>query len=351
MTENSRVFIIAEAGVNHNGSLDLAMRMVDLACKSGADAVKFQTFKAEKIVTSFAERAQYQQKNMPHKVESQLEMIKKLELSFDDFRKLKEYSDRCGIAFLSSPFDLESVDFLDELNLDCFKIPSGEITNLPLLRRIGGKRKKVILSTGMSTLEEVEKAFQILKSSGAGEITLLHCTSNYPTPPEDVNLKAMLTLKQTFGLPVGYSDHTMGYAVPIAAVAMGAEVIEKHFTLNRKMEGPDHKCSLEPDELNNMVEVIRLVEKSIGNGFKAPVPDEIKIAAAARRSIVSSKNIPAGERITEDCLAAKRPGTGISPMFWDSVIGRKAIVDIPAETVLTWEIVEDSERGCICGLA
>ncbi|HAU32285.1 MAG: N-acetylneuraminate synthase [Desulfotomaculum sp. 46_296] len=351
MTGNSRVFIIAEVGVNHNGSLDLAMQMVDLACKSGADAVKFQTFKAERIVTSFAERALYQQKNMPHKFESQLEMIKKLELSFDDFRKLKEYCDRRRIAFLSSPFDLESVNFLDELNLDCFKIPSGEITNLPLLRRIGGKRKKVILSTGMSTLEEVGKAVQILNSSGAGEITLLHCTSNYPTPPEEVNLKAMLTLKQAFGLPVGYSDHTMGYAVSIAAVAMGAEVIEKHFTLNRKMEGPDHKCSLEPDELNNMVEIIRLVEKSFGNGLKAPVSDEIKIAAAARSSIVSSKNIPAGERITEDCLAAKRPGTGISPMFWDSIIGRRASVDIPAETVLTWEMIEDFERRCICGLA
>lgn len=351
MTGNRRVFIIAEAGVNHNGSLDLAMQMVNLACKSGADAVKFQTFKAENIVTSFAERAQYQQKNMPHKVESQLEMIKKLELSFDDLRKLKEYCNRCGIAFLSSPFDLESVDFLDELNLDCFKIPSGEITNLPLLRRIGEKRKKVILSTGMSTLEEVENAIQILKSSGTGEMTLLHCTSNYPTPPEEVNLKAMITLKQAFGLPVGYSDHTMGYAASIAAVAMGAEVIEKHFTLNRKMEGPDHKCSLEPDELNNMVVMIRLVEKILGSGFKAPVPDEINIAAAARRSIVSSKDIPAGEIITEDCLAAKRPGTGISPMFWDSVIGCKASVDIPAETVLTREMFEDFEGGCICGLA
>ncbi len=345
MTGRSSVFIIAEAGVNHNGSLDLAMRMVDFACKSGADAVKFQTFKAEKLVTSFAERAQYQQKNMPHRVESQLEMLKKLELGFDDFRKLKEYSDRRRITFLSSPFDLESVDFLDELNLDCFKIPSGEITNLPLLRRIGEKRKKVIMSTGMSTLEEVKKAIQILESSGAGEITLLHCTSNYPTPPEEVNLKAMLTLKQAFGPPVGYSDHTIGYAVPIAAVAMGAEVIEKHFTLNRKMEGPDHKCSLEPDELNSMVGFIRLAEKSLGDGFKAPVPDEIKIAAAARRSIVSSRNIPAGARITEDCLTVKRPGTGISPMLWDSIIGCKAVVDIPAETALTREMLEDFEGG------
>jgi len=334
-----KIFIIAEAGVNHNGDLQLAKRLVDAAVETGADAVKFQTFKAERVVAAAAERAEYQKKNMPFKDETQFTMLKRLELGFEDFRELKSYCDWRGIIFLSSPFDLESIDFLDELGVPYFKIPSGEITNLPFLRRIGRKHRPVILSTGMSTLGEVEEAVNILRGAGTEELTLLHCTTSYPAPPEEVNLRAMLTLNKAFGLPVGYSDHTMGFAVPVAAAALGVSVIEKHLTLSCQMEGPDHKASLEPDEFKSMVDAVRMVEKSLGDGLKKPAPNELKIMPAVRRSIVAAREIRAGEKITEECLTVKRPGTGISPMHWDLLPGREARCDIPADTVLTWEMV------------
>ncbi len=334
-----KVFIIAEAGVNHNGDLRLAERLVDAAVEAGADAVKFQTFKAERVVAATAKRAEYQKKNMPEKDETQFAMLKRLELGFDDFRELKSYCGRRGIVFLSSPFDLESIDFLDELGVPYFKIPSGEITNLPFLRRIGRKRRPIILSTGMSTLGEIEGAVEILRKAGTQELTLLHCTTSYPAPPEEVNLRAMLTLEQAFGLPVGYSDHTIGFAVPVAAAALGASVIEKHLTLDCRMEGPDHKASLEPAEFKSMVEAVRMVEKSLGDGLKKPTMRELEIMPAVRRSITAAMDIRAGERIMEECLTVKRPGTGISPIFWDFLLEREARCDILVDTVLTWEMV------------
>ncbi|WP_258359746.1 N-acetylneuraminate synthase [Moorella sulfitireducens (nom. illeg.)] len=336
---NQNVFIIAEAGVNHNGDLRLARKLVDAAVEAGADAVKFQTFKAEKVVTPGAERAQYQKDNMPGKDESQLEMIKRLELSYAQFRELYAYCWHKGIIFLSSPFDQESIDFLAALGVPYFKIPSGEITNYPFLRRIAGKKRPVILSTGMATLGEVEGALRVLREAGARDITLLHCTTNYPALPEEVNLRAMLTMKQAFALPVGYSDHTMGIAVPIAAAALGAEVIEKHLTLDRTFTGPDHRASLEPGEFKEMVAAIRQVEKSLGDGIKRPAPGELAIMPAARRSLVAARDIAAGEIITESCLTARRPGTGIPPNFWDVVVGRQARRDIAAGSILSWDMI------------
>ncbi|WP_338825218.1 N,N'-diacetyllegionaminic acid synthase [Moorella humiferrea] len=335
----NRIFIIAEAGINHNGDLQLARKLVDAAVEAGADAVKFQTFKAEEVVTPGAERAQYQKDNMPEKDESQLEMIKRLELSYAQFRELYAYCRQKGIIFLSSPFDQESIDFLAELGVPYFKISSGEITNYPFLRRIAGKKRPVILSTGMATLGEVEGALQVLREAGAKDITLLHCTTNYPALPEEVNLRAMLTMKQAFALPVGYSDHTMGIAVPIAAAALGAEVIEKHLTLDRNLPGPDHRASLEPGEFKEMVAAIRQVEKSLGDGIKRPAPGELAVMPAARRSLVAARDIAAGEIITESCLTAKRPGTGISPVFWDVVVGRQARRDIAAGSILSWDMI------------
>jgi N-acetylneuraminate synthase/N,N'-diacetyllegionaminate synthase len=335
----NRIFIIAEAGVNHNGDLELAKKLVDAAVEAGADAVKFQTFKAEEVATPDAERAQYQKNNMPEKEESQLEMIKRLELSYAQFRELYAYCRHKGIIFLSSPFDPESIDFLAELGVPYFKIPSGEITNYPFLRRIAGKKRPVILSTGMATLGEVEGAIQVLREAGATDITLLHCTTNYPALPEEVNLRAMLTMKQAFALPVGYSDHTMGIAVPIAAAALGAEVIEKHLTLDRNLPGPDHRASLEPGEFKEMVMAIRQVEKSLGDGIKGPAPGELAIMPAARRSLVAARDIAAGEIITESCLTAKRPGMGIPPNLWDVVVGRQARRDIAAGSIISWDMI------------
>ncbi|WP_025774183.1 N-acetylneuraminate synthase [Neomoorella thermoacetica] len=335
----NRVFIIAEAGVNHNGDLELAKKLVDAAAEAGADAVKFQTFKAEEVATPGAERAQYQKDNMPEKNESQLEMIKRLELSYVQFRELYEYCRQKEIIFISSPFDMESVDFLVELGVPYFKIPSGEITNYPFLRRIAGKKRPVILSTGMATLGEVEGALRVLREAGASDITLLHCTTSYPAPPEEVNLRAMLTMKHAFALPVGYSDHTMGIAVPIAAAALGAEVIEKHLTLDRNLPGPDHRASLEPGEFREMVAAIRQVEKSLGDGIKRPAPGELAVMPAARRSLVAARDIAAGEIITESCLTARRPGTGIPPNFWDVVVGRQARRDIGAGSILSWDMI------------
>ncbi len=321
--DTSKVFIIAEAGVNHNGHLDLAYQLIDVAKDAGADAVKFQTFKAENVVSRLADKAKYQKKTTGSN-ESQLEMIKKLEISFEDFVKLKKYCDKKEIMFLSTPFDHQSIDFLYNL-VDIYKIPSGEIINYPYLKHIAAKNKPLIMSTGMASLGEVEEAINTIRSvNSKAQISLLHCTTNYPTPYEEINLKAMQTLEAAFKLPVGYSDHTLGIEVPVAAVAMGARIIEKHFTLDKKLPGPDHRASLEPDELKGMVKAIRNIEMALGDGIKKPNKSEIEIMKVARKSIVASKSVKKGEMFTKTNITVKRPGTGISPMRWNEVIGQKA---------------------------
>jgi N,N'-diacetyllegionaminate synthase len=327
-----KTFIIAEAGVNHNGRLDTALKMVDAAAAAGADAVKFQTFTAEKLVTRNAAKADYQTKNMGGGG-SQFEMLGRLELDANAHGKLLGRCAEKNIKFLSTPFDLESIDLLNELGLDTFKIPSGEITNLPYLRKIGTLGKKVILSTGMSDMGEIEDALEILTAAGTPRdgITVLHCNTEYPTPFEDVNLLAMLTIGDTFKVKVGYSDHTKGIEVSVAAVAMGASVIEKHFTLDKNMEGPDHKASLEPDALKALVAAIRNVGKALGDGIKKPSPSELKNKSVARKSIVASRDIRKGEVFTEENLTVKRPGDGMSPMRWDTVLGRFASKDFKAD--------------------
>lgn len=320
----SRVFIIAEAGVNHNGSLDMARRLVDAAKCAGVDAIKFQTYKTENLVSRNARMADYQKANISGADDSQFRMLKKLELSYDEFRVLKAYCDESGIMFLSTAFDLESADFLEVLGMPVYKIPSGEITNLPYLIRIAGIGGKIILSTGMCELEEIEQAIVALREHGAHDIALLHCTTEYPAPFEDVNLRAMLSLKEKFGVSVGYSDHTKGIEIPIAAVALGAEIIEKHFTLDKNMDGPDHKASLDPAELKRMVTEIRNVSDAIGDGIKKPSASERKNIAVARKSIVASREIAKGEIFTEENITVKRPGTGVSPMRWFDVLGMKA---------------------------
>jgi len=324
----TKVFIIAEAGVNHNGCIKTAKKLIDVAAESGVDAVKFQTFKAENLVSKNAQKAEYQ-KQTTEADESQFEMIKKLELDVDTHKELMDYCASKKILFLSTPFDHDSIDLLDALKLDIFKIPSGEITNLPYLRHIGFLNKQVILSTGMADLGEIEDALDILIAAGTAKdkITILHANTEYPTPMEDVNLKAMQTIAMAFNMDVGYSDHTLGIEVDIAAVAMGAKVIEKHFTLDRTMTGPDHKASLEPDELKAMVQGIRNIEKALGNGIKKPSNSERKNIAIARKSIVATKTIKQGEVINELNLAIKRPGTGISPMRWDETVGSIAQKD------------------------
>lgn len=322
----NRTLIIAEAGVNHNGSLEMAHKLIDAAKEAGADYVKFQTFKAEKAISRFAEKAAYQ-KDRTGSHESQLEMVKKLEIDEEAHIALMTYCERVGIEFLSTPFDLDSIQLLHQLGLSVFKIPSGEITNYPYLKEIAKFNKKVILSTGMSTLGDIESALSILTEHGTDydNMTILHCNTEYPTPFEDVNLKAMQTIHQAFELPVGYSDHTLGVEVPIAAVALGAVVIEKHFTLDRSLPGPDHKASLEPDELKMMVSAIRNVEQALGNGIKRPSPSEKKNLPIARKSIVASSYIKKGEEFTAENITTKRPGDGISPMRWNEIVGRKAI--------------------------
>lgn len=319
------VFIIAEAGVNHNGSVELAYQLVDAAAKAGADAIKFQTFKAEKLVLKSAHKADYQKQDSGES-ESQLEMLKKLELNGDAYREIQRYCQQKDIIFLSTPFDMESVDILCDLGLEIFKIPSGEITNLPYLRYIGRLQKQVILSTGMSTLDEIGDALLILTTAGTSmdNITVLHANTMYPTPMGDVNLNAMLAIKNHFGVAVGYSDHTLGIEVDIAAVAMGASVIEKHFTLDKSMSGPDHGSSLEPGELTSMVLSIRNIEKAMGNGEKTPSPSERVNIHPVRKSIVASRAIEKGEIFSSDNLTTKRPGNGMSPMKWDQVIGSEA---------------------------
>ena len=320
-----KTFIIAEAGVNHNGSIELAKRLIDVASQAGADAVKFQTFKAENLVSKNATKAEYQ-KETTDANESQYDMIKKLELDVDTHKELMAYCKQKEIMFLSTPFDHDSIEMLNDFGLEIFKIPSGEITNLPYLRHIGKLGKKVILSTGMADIGEIEDALDVLVTAGTSkeDITVLHANTMYPTPMEDVNLKAMQTIACTFGVDVGYSDHTLGIEVPIAAVAMGASVIEKHFTLDKTMEGPDHKASLEPNELKAMVKAIRNIEQALGNGIKKPSKSEQPNMTVARKSIVALKPIKKGEVLSEDNLTIKRPGDGISPMRWNEIIGTVA---------------------------
>ena len=316
----NKVFIIAEAGVNHNGDLKIAKRLVDEAAKAGVDAVKFQTFKAENIVCKNAAKADYQ-KATTDAEQSQFEMLKKLELTEAMHEQLIEYCKEKGILFLSTPFDLESIDYLAQTGMEIMKIPSGEITNYPYLRKIAQTGKRVILSTGMSSIEEVKAAIAVLRDHGASDISILHCNTEYPTPFEDVNLNAMKTLYDELGVEAGYSDHTLGIEIPVAAVAMGAKIIEKHFTLDKTMDGPDHKASLEPHELQDMVRAIRNVEMALGTGIKQPSVSEQKNITIARKSIVAKCRIEKGEIFTEENLTAKRPGIGISPMKWNDIIG------------------------------
>ncbi len=328
-----RTYIIAEAGVNHNGNFELAKKMILEGKKAGVDAVKFQTFIASNLVSSYAKKADYQMKSTDNK-ESQQDMLKKLELSFQEFHLLKEYAAELNIDFLSTPFDEESIDFLDTLNMPFWKIPSGEITNLPYLLKIAKTKKPIILSTGMSTMEEIAEMLDVFCDYNRNDITLLHCNTEYPTPFQDVNLYAMKTLKEKFHVNVGYSDHTKGIEVPIAAVALGATVIEKHFTLDRNMLGPDHKASLEPGELAEMVKAIRNIESALGNEEKKPSESEKKNILVARKSIVAKKDIKKGDILSEENITTKRPGNGISPMEWFKIIGMKAAKDFQKDELI-----------------
>ena len=329
MNNNRHTVIIAEAGVNHNGSLEMAKKMVDAAADAGVDYVKFQTFCSELLVTASAAQADYQRREAQSEDSSQLAMLRKLELSHADHLALVDYCKQKGVKFLSTAFDLPSVDFLDGLGVDFWKVPSGEITNLPYLRKIAATRRPIVMSTGMSDLDTVKESLDFLLGEGAERkyITLLHCNTEYPTPFADVNLNAMITLRNELGVSTGYSDHTLGIEVPVAAVALGAEVIEKHFTLDRNLPGPDHKASLLPDELKAMVSAIRNIEKALGTGLKRVTDSEAKNIEAARKSIVAAVAIKAGEVFTEENLTVKRPGNGLSPMKWYDVVGRQASRD------------------------
>ena len=332
---NTKKIIIAEAGVNHNGSLDMAKQLINVAAEAGADYVKFQTFDSKLGVTSFAKQADYQFKNTG-KNESQLDMISKLELSHENHHVLIEYAKKCNIKLFSTAFDLPSIRFLNELNFGLFKIPSGEITNLPSLRLIGSYGKQIILSTGMSTLGEIEDALRILEDSGTNrtKITLLHCTTEYPAPFIDVNLRAINTLREAFGIDVGYSDHTEGIEISIAAAAIGATIIEKHFTLDRSLPGPDHKASIEPNELSLLVSSIRRVESALGDGIKRVTASELKNVTVARKSLVANSKIKKGDIFSDLNIAVKRPGTGISPMRYDEVIGKSAIKNFEIDDLI-----------------
>lgn len=327
------VFIIAEAGVNHNGRLELAKKLIDKAKDAGVDCVKFQTFISKNMVSKNAVKAEYQ-KQQNGEEESQHDMLKKLELSFNDFIEINKYCESKDIEFMSTAFDFESIDFLDSIGMGTWKIPSGDITNLPYLMKIANLNKPVIISTGMSTMDDIRSAVDVLKDNGVGELTVLHCTTEYPTLFNDVNLKAMITIKDEFDVQVGYSDHTKGIEVAIAAVALGAKVIEKHFTLDRRMEGPDHKASLEPDELKLMVDSIRNIESALGDGIKQPAESEKKNIAVARKSIIAKKNIKVSEIFTEDNLTIKRPGDGISPMRWFDIIGKVSSKDFEEDELI-----------------
>ena len=333
--KKNKVFIIAEAGVNHNGSIGTALKLIDIASFSGADAIKFQTFTADGLVSKNTKKAEYQKKLTPNN-ETHYDMIKKLELSYSDHKILYDYANEKKIHFLSAPFDLGSVDILSKLNLDIIKIPSGEITNLPYLEKIGRLNKKIILSTGMSNINEIAKSLKILVSSGTNKekITILHCNTEYPTPFHDVNLKAMLTIGNTFNIKYGYSDHTLGIHVAIAAIAMGASIIEKHFTLDQNMEGPDHKASLLPNELKDMVNQIRDIESALGSNIKKPSQSEIKNISIARKSIVARIYIKKGALFTSENITTKRPGVGISPMLWYDVLNKKAVKDFDPDELI-----------------
>lgn len=330
-----KVIIIAEAGVNHNGDYELAKRMVTAAKEAGADYVKFQTAVPKEVISRFAVMADYQKTNVG-KEESQLEMCEKIHLPLSDYRPLKEFCDGAGIKFMSTPFDLTSIDTLAELDMDYMKIPSGEITNLPYLVKIARLGIPVIMSTGMCEMREIEEAMKVLVDNGLDKekISLLHCNTEYPTPMKDVNLNAMLALKERFGVRVGYSDHTKGIEVPVAAVALGAEIIEKHFTLDKTLPGPDHVASLEPDELKAMVDAIRNIELAMGNGIKEVSDSERKNINIARKSIVAARNIGKGEVFTEENITVKRPGNGISPMRWNEVLGMKAVRDFAEDELI-----------------
>lgn len=333
----NKVLIIAEAGVNHNGNLDLALKLVDEAKKFGADIIKFQTGVLDRVVSKYAPKAEYQKRETGAD-ESQKEMGKSITLPLEAFDTIKAHCEEVGIEFLSTPFDTVSIDYLHNLGVRLWKVPSGEITNLPYLRKIAQTGMDVILSTGMSTMDEIRDGLKVLRDNGAGKITLLHCTTEYPAPLSDVNLKAMLTLKEEFNVEVGYSDHTKGIEVSLAAVAMGASVIEKHFTLDKNMEGPDHKASLEPHEFAELVRCIRNIEEAMGDGVKTPKESEIPNKIVARKSIIADKPIKAGEVFTEDNLTTKRPGNGISPMRWAEVIGKKATRDYEED-----ELIDEAE--------
>lgn len=328
-----RVLIIAEAGVNHNGDVRIAKKLIDAAVLSGADIIKFQTFDVDAITSKHARMAAYQERNIGHK-ESQKEMLASLALTNMEYIELSEYCKEKGIGFLSTPFDMPSIAFLEKLDMDVWKVPSGEITNYPYLIALARTGRDIILSTGMSQMEEVRAAIALLMQNGAGNITLLHCTTQYPTPYEDVNLRAMITMRNEFGLEVGYSDHTRGIEVSIAAAALGAVVIEKHFTLSRDMKGPDHKASLEPDELNAMVEAIRHIESAMGCSEKRPAESELENVVVARKSIVAQCPIRAGEVFSEDNLTTKRPGDGINPMRWPEVLGMRAKRDFEEDELI-----------------
>ena len=329
------VFIIAEAGVNHNGSLDLALRLIDAAKASGADAVKFQTFRADLLATRSAHKAPYQERTTAE-AESQFEMLQRLELDAAAHRRLIDHCRQIGIQFLSSPFDAQSADLLATMDVPLYKVPSGEITNLPFLQHLARKGRPLILSTGMSTLGEVEEAVHVLRAAGAAQLTLLHCVTEYPAPYAEVNLRAMQTLKSAFGLPVGYSDHTPGIDIAIAAVALGAEVIEKHFTLDRSLPGPDHAASLEPDELRQMVAAIRHVEAALGTGIKAPAPCELPNISVARKSVVAARALPTGHQLAAGDLDIKRPGSGLAPKLLPSLIGRTLCTDVAKDEIINW---------------
>lgn len=335
-TPTPHITIIAEAGVNHNGSFHLACRLAEIAKNAGADYVKFQTFIPEKLISCNAPQADYQKKNTAS-AQTQLEMIRKIMLDKEQFAPLKKYCDSIGISFLSTPFDSESIRIVADLDMDYMKIPSGEITNLPYLRAVAKVGLPVIMSTGMSNMSEIEDALNILVNEGIplSNITLLHCNTEYPTPYADVNLRAMTTLRQTFGTRVGYSDHTRGIEVAIAAAAMGAEVIEKHFTIDRNLPGPDHLASLQPDELTEMVNAIRHIELALGSPSKLVTQSELKNRPIARKSIVAAKHIRKGDIFTEDNLTLKRPGDGISPMLWDKVIGTISPADFLPDQQIT----------------
>ena len=332
------VLIIAEAGVNHNGDFKLAKKLIDMACDCGADAIKFQTFKAEESTGSFADKAEYQKENMPME-ESQLEMIKKLELPFEDFRSLQEYCNEKGIIFISTPDGIESLNFLVDLDVPFIKIGSTEVSNLEFLKSIGNTGKEIILSTGMSTLGEVEKAINILKSTGNQKIKIMQCTTDYPTALEDVNLRAMLTMREAFKVPVGLSDHTIGNEAAIAAVALGAEFIEKHITLSRDLEGPDHKASMELKDFKEYVNAIRNTEILLGDGIKRPTRREELIMREGRRSIVASEDLKKGTIIERYMLAYKRPGNGIKPEMADIVVGRELKRDLKEDEVMQWDYI------------